>query len=271
MAQQLWVSLVSHKNSNEFLPLVEQFLDQHLERVSDFMKWKDYSGRSAEATATLLCKRAMTSRSYFMGLYDIPTSLRHEYKSASCTVYIVDRVEDDKRTRVALKFMKHADEFERETYFRETMIASGSGQERISHDFVVGTPRSFHYSDAAFQAAVRKHNWIISFENPCLIVMPASDFWSHEEKLFLSYRNCLLDLHRVTDDQAEGVDLEQPIAAEVRNRDNGAVQKTFLLSNQEDCEFIAGLTNLLLNSSGDTVAPAAIDIVRVLMGQGQEQ
>jgi hypothetical protein len=35
MAQQLWVSLVSHKSSNEFAPLVEEFLDQHLDRVSD--------------------------------------------------------------------------------------------------------------------------------------------------------------------------------------------------------------------------------------------
>ena len=103
MVQQLWVSLVSHKNSNEFLPLVEQFLDQHLDRVSDFMKWKDYSGRSAEATATLLCKRAMTSRSYFMGLYDIPDGVQQEYKSATCTVYIVDRVEDDKAVAAAMR------------------------------------------------------------------------------------------------------------------------------------------------------------------------
>ena len=34
MVQQLWVSLVSHKDSNEFAPLVEEFLDQHLDRVS---------------------------------------------------------------------------------------------------------------------------------------------------------------------------------------------------------------------------------------------
>ncbi len=114
MAQQMWVSLVSHKDSNEFVPLFEEFLDQHLDRVSDIMKWKDHSGRIAAATALSSCKRAMSSRSFFMGLYDIPDVLQHEYKSATCTVYIADRVKDDKRTRVALKFMQHADEFERE-------------------------------------------------------------------------------------------------------------------------------------------------------------
>ena len=31
MAQQLWVSLVSHKSSNEYAAAVEKFLDQHLD------------------------------------------------------------------------------------------------------------------------------------------------------------------------------------------------------------------------------------------------
>ena len=46
MAQQLWVSLVSHKSSNEYAPLVDEFLDGHLDGVSEVMKWKDHSGRT---------------------------------------------------------------------------------------------------------------------------------------------------------------------------------------------------------------------------------
>jgi serine/threonine protein kinase len=175
MAQQLWVSLVSHKSSNEFAPLVEEFLDGHLDGVSEVMKWKDHSGRIAAATALSFCKHAMTSRSYFMGLYDIPDGVQHEYKSATCTVYIVDRVEDDKRTRVALKFMQNADEFEREEASRELLLAQGSGQERISQDFIIDTTDRFPCTHATFQDAVRKRGKLIDYDSPCLLVMPAAD------------------------------------------------------------------------------------------------
>jgi hypothetical protein len=49
MAQQLWVSLVSHKSSNEYAAAVETFLDQHLDYAAEVMKWKDHSGRTAAA------------------------------------------------------------------------------------------------------------------------------------------------------------------------------------------------------------------------------
>ncbi len=175
MVQQLWVSLVSHKNSNQFAPLVDEFLDMHLDGVSEVMNWKDHSGRTASATALSSCKRAMSSRSFFMGLYDIPDVVHHEYKSATCTVYIVDRVEDDKRTRVALKFMRNADEFEREKTSREKLLAPASGQAQMLHDCIIDATDSYHCTDAAFCAAVEKRRWLVDYDRPCLLVMPAAD------------------------------------------------------------------------------------------------
>ncbi len=178
MAQQLWVSLVSHKSSNEYATAVEMFLDEHLDDVAAVMKWKDHSGRTAAATALSSCKRAMSSRAFFMGMYDIPQmpdGVQHEYKSATCTVYIVDRVEEDKRTRVALKFMKHADEFEREKSSREKLTAAGLAQEQTLQDYIIDTIDSYHCTDAAFCAAVEKHRWLVDYDNPCLLVMPAAD------------------------------------------------------------------------------------------------
>jgi serine/threonine protein kinase len=175
MAQQLWVSLVSHKSSDEYTPLVDKFLDRHLDGVSEVMKWKDHSGRTAAATALSSCKRAMSSRSFFMGVYDIPDGVQHEYKSATCTVYIVDRVEDDKRTRVALKFMKNADEFEREKTSREKLLAPASGEAHMLQDCIIDATDSYHCTDAAFCAAVEKRRGLVDYDRPCLLVMPAAD------------------------------------------------------------------------------------------------
>jgi serine/threonine protein kinase len=121
------------------------------------------------------CKRAMSSRAYFMGVYDIPDGVQHEYKSATCTVYIVDRVEGDKKTRVALKFMKHADEFEREKSSREKLTAAGMAQDQALQDYIIDTIDSFHYTGAAFRVAVEKHIGLVDYDNPCLLVMPAAD------------------------------------------------------------------------------------------------
>ncbi len=174
-AQQMFISIVSHKNSHSFAQAVGKFLDKHSDRVSEVMKWKDYSGRTAAATALTACKDAMLSRVLFMGLYDIPDSLQHEYKSATCTVYLAHRVEGEERTTVALKFMKNTDEFEREKSSREILLAPRSGQEQTFQDYIVESTDSYHHKVAAFHSAVQKRKWLVDYSNPCLLVMPAAD------------------------------------------------------------------------------------------------
>ena len=172
MVQQLWVSLVSHKNSNDFAPVVEAFLDDHLDIVSDVINWKDHKRRTAETCALPFCKLAMSSRLFFLGLYDIREGLHYEYKSATCTVYIVDRVKDDKKMRVALKFMKNADEFEREKSSREKLLNSGLGQLQQS---IVEAIESYHFRDSSFRASLEKRRWLVDYDDPCLLVMPAAE------------------------------------------------------------------------------------------------
>jgi serine/threonine protein kinase len=174
MVQQLWVSLVSHKNSNDFAPVVEAFLDDHLDIVSAVINWKDHKRRTAETCALPFCKLAMSSRLFFLGLYDIREGLHYEYKSATCTVYIVDRVKDDKKMRVALKFMKNADEFEREKSSREQLLNSGCGLGQLQQS-IVETTESYHFTDSSFQAALEKRRWLVDYDDPCLLVMPAAE------------------------------------------------------------------------------------------------
>jgi len=176
-AQQLWVSLVSHKSSDteSILALVEKFLDEHSDHVSDIMKWRDYGGRSAEANSMPKCKRAMTNRVFFLGLYDIPDVVQHEYMSATCTLYIVDRVEGDKKTRVALKFMKNEDEFLREISSRQQLLAPSVGQQETPQDCIIEIIESYDVSHAAFQGAVQKRKGLVDYDHPCLLVMPAAE------------------------------------------------------------------------------------------------
>ena len=174
MVQQLWVSLVSSKNSNLYVSLVEAFLDKHLDCVSVVMKWRDNSGRTAEATALTLCKRAMSSRAYFMGCYDVPSCLQHEYMSATCKVYLVEMVSESKRTRVALKFMKNADEFEREKSSRDKLLGQNSSLDE-PHSFIIETMNSYPHTDPALVAAIHKYRRLVDYDSPSLLVMPAAD------------------------------------------------------------------------------------------------
>jgi serine/threonine protein kinase len=173
--QQLWVSVTSHMHSDSFVPLIDAFLDEHIDRVADVMNWSDYFGRSALATTSPLCKRAMLNRALFVGKYDITDGLRHEYKSATCTVYLVDLVDDDKRIRVALKFMKNAHEFEREMRSRDKLLALAPGEEVASRHHVIQVLDSYYHTNAAFQASMKKRSWLVDYDQPCLIVMPAAD------------------------------------------------------------------------------------------------
>jgi hypothetical protein len=175
MAQQLWVSLISHKMSNECLPLIAAFLDEHLECVLDLMKWKDYCGRSAAATALTLCKQAMHQRSLFMGVYDLKAGARHEYKSATCIVYLVDLVKGEERIPVALKFMKNLDEFEREIASRTQLLVPFCGGEQKQQDCIIQAIDFYHCTNVEFRNAVSKRKCLVEYDEPCLLVMPAAD------------------------------------------------------------------------------------------------
>jgi serine/threonine protein kinase len=42
-------------------------------------------------------------------------------------------------------------------------------------DYIIDAIDSYHCTDAAFCAAVQKRRWLVDYDRPCLLVMPASD------------------------------------------------------------------------------------------------
>ncbi len=177
LVQQLYVSLVSHKmsDSSSTLSLVEMFLDVNADRAADIMKWQDHGGRSAEANSMPKCRRAMLNRALFLGLYEIPVGLQHEYQSSTCTVYLADRVDDGCRMRVALKFMKNEDEFLREIKSRQELLAHSFQQQLTPQDCIVEAIESYPSAHVLFRASIQKRSDLVDYDNPCLLVMPAAD------------------------------------------------------------------------------------------------
>jgi hypothetical protein len=58
---------------------------------------------------------------------------------------------------------------------RTVACVRGSGQERMSQDYIIDTTDRFYCSDAAFQDAVKKRGKLVDYDNPCLLVMPVAD------------------------------------------------------------------------------------------------
>jgi serine/threonine protein kinase len=111
----------------------------------------------------------------FMGRFILKGD-QHEYKSATCTVFIATDVEGDTKSHVALKFMKNASEFEQEKSSRKKL--KDAAADDLSA-FVVDIRESFDYSYAPFKQSLNSaSNFVINSklqDYPSLIVMPAAD------------------------------------------------------------------------------------------------
>ena len=110
----------------------------------------------------------------FMGRFILKGD-QHEYKSATCAVFIATDVEGDTKRPVALKFMKNASEFEQEKISRLKLKASAAVD--ISK-FVVDIRDCFDCSHAAFQQSLSSgSSFVVNSklqDYPFLIVMRAA-------------------------------------------------------------------------------------------------
>jgi serine/threonine protein kinase len=128
----------------------------------------------------------------FMGRFIIKSD-HHEYKSATCVVFISTDIKGGIKCPVALKFMKNAGEFEQEKSSR--LKLKGSDAADISK-FVVDIRDSFDCSHALFEQSLNgSSSFVINSklqDYPSLIVMPAAD------------RNlrAIMDNERITDPTA---------------------------------------------------------------------
>jgi serine/threonine protein kinase len=173
---RLWIMIVGIPFEMETLyEVIEGFIELNVYAWSILAFCADDYGREAIMLSVGATQQFLSSRCFFMGLYDIPDGTQYEYKSATCTVYIVDRVENNKRTRVALKFMKNAIEFQREQASRSIFLASSCTQARQSDDFVIDVIADYDIMNGNLKDALTKRRWLVDYDNPCLLVMPAAD------------------------------------------------------------------------------------------------
>jgi serine/threonine protein kinase len=173
---RLWITIVGIPfEKDSMYKVIEKFIDSNVLALNLLTSCSDDYGREAILLSVGATQQFLSSRCFFMGMYDIPDGTQHEYKSATCTVYIVDRVDHNKRTRVALKFMKNVIEFEREQGSRSIFVAPSCGQSHASHDFIVETIAKYDCMNSDLRDALLKRRWLVDYDNPSLLVMPAAD------------------------------------------------------------------------------------------------
>ncbi len=173
---KLWIIIVGVSfEAQSLYSVIENFIDRNVPAWPLLASCSDEYDRKAITVAVGATKQFLSSRCFFMGLYDIRDDLKYEYKSATCTVYLVDRVETNKRTRVALKFMKNEIEFEREISSRNILSMTLAGQRQASQDYIIEAIDSYHCSDERLCSAVHRRSWLVDYATPCLLVMPAAD------------------------------------------------------------------------------------------------
>ena len=125
---------------------------------------EDMEGRSAVNIASPKCKKVILQFMHFFRRYEIKSFNRALHISATCTLHLAIDHEDHMRP-VALKFMEHRDQFQREIRVRS--------QGHLSDEFVVNLLR-FHDpdDDMDFDMEVRRKG-LEKF--PYLIVMDAGE------------------------------------------------------------------------------------------------
>jgi hypothetical protein len=133
---------------DRYAPVVARVLDRHPLLAEALAASEDAEGRHAVNIASAQCKRLILQCIYLHQRYEVRTRGQPHHESATCVVHLgVDH--GDGARAVALKFMKHRDQFLREIEVRRLGA--------FSDQFVVGIVRS-HDGDAdpAFLAELRR-------------------------------------------------------------------------------------------------------------------
>jgi hypothetical protein len=147
---------------DRFAPVVASVLDRHPLLAEALAASEDAEGRHAVNIASARCKRLILQCIYLHQRYEVRTRGQPHHESATCVVHLgVDH--GDGGRAVALKFMKHRDQFLREIEVRQL-----GG---FSDEFVMGIIRSHDGdADAAFMAELRRKGYQ---GTPYCIVMDA--------------------------------------------------------------------------------------------------
>ena len=112
-----WIYFVQ---SDEHAAIIDSLLVQYPHLCVLLGQTEDKLGRKAVNIASGECQRVMRESTYLFKRYELLTLQNPHHKSATCIIHIaVDHGAEGGEKQVALKFMCHRDQFEKEVSVRE--------------------------------------------------------------------------------------------------------------------------------------------------------
>jgi len=109
-----WVTAVQY---DRYAPSVGEILAQHALLAAELAGALDAEGRRAVDIASPTCKRLLLQCLHFFKRYEVQSLSRAHHSSATCQLHLATDHGDGMRP-VALKFMRHRDQFTREVEVR---------------------------------------------------------------------------------------------------------------------------------------------------------
>jgi Leucine-rich repeat (LRR) protein len=167
----LWIRVVqcccNSAISDSIIPIVDKFLEKVPNFLQALTQCTDEQGRVAMGQAGQRLRGIFHKHILFMGRFRIVKDVP-EHQSSTCLVFFAQDMDCDKML-VALKFMKKADQFQREIDYR-AMLSTYTGGTISSESSVVGIilhDSNWHTNGGEFVNRFKDY--------PYLLVMPAAE------------------------------------------------------------------------------------------------
>jgi serine/threonine protein kinase len=158
-----WIKFIQR---DEHASVVESVLDEYPQLCMLLGQTEDELGRKAVNIASGECQRVMRESTYLFKRYEVLTLQNPHHKSATCIIHIaIDHGAEGGEKQVALKFMSHRDQFDKEVSIRE---AAG-----LDPKYVISILRTHNGDeDGSFLVAMRR----LGFDSyPYCLVMEKAD------------------------------------------------------------------------------------------------
>jgi len=157
----VWLSLVQKDNNVE---LVGKVLRKYANICNELSNAHDNEGRLAVNVASQNCHKIILESTYFCKRYEITTLEAPIHISRTCVLHLaIDH--KGQGEKVALKMMKHVDQYSREVLVRK--------EANLSNDFTVGILRSLDAMNSQmYRDEINRRGFT---EYPYCIIMPAAE------------------------------------------------------------------------------------------------
>ncbi len=170
--REAWVSFL-HNTKDRYLPAIEAALDANIEFIEALATATDADERTALDVAVRPVRALIQSRLYLLERFELAAGMPEHASTTSVVRFATDR--DANGARVALKFMRHREAFERELSARKLADgATADGTSTLAAAPAVMPVIAFFdgESDASVSAAFAARGLSTL---PFLLVLPAAD------------------------------------------------------------------------------------------------